>query len=1362
VFGFLQRFFLWGMLACLWALSSGVPSYAVEVRLGTFNVLFGVGTPGSDEYLAVRSILQRTNPDMIAFQELLDSDYENWVTLAADLGYPYFVYGSGSGPLTGSQRLGFFSRFPIRSSAELTEYPGATELTRYPLRMVVDVPGALNPFAVYDVHFKASSGSVNQFRRAIEARRLVSNLVAYIETNPLNTEFAVIGDFNEDVDNSQSASFSSLPTGLPASYALGSDVLFPVAYRLFPTDRFTVANLEPITPVQEDSTIDNTYETGGRLDYFLLSRDIRENPYGTPAGEVYNSMRDDGIGGLPKFGSPLPSTTSATASDHLMVFSDFHLIDALPCVNPVLMISEVCAHPTPGASFIELHNSGRSALAITNYTLVMYVNGAIPRSIPLSGSLPAGGSLVVAANTNAFQMAFGGSADVVSTNLLALDGNDVIALVNPANRITDTYGIIGEPAGSNDFTMIWAYPTSRVARAAGISDPLPDWTASEWLTGPPVSADPGDHIACAIASAYFEQLRTEPAAPLTNNPVVIRVGVVPNQIVSNLAVTAAWSMDGGPVQTVAMTATTNNQWTTPPIAVGARDGSVLSYSVTATFSGPSATPTTSTTNRYTYPQAPFVPSEAQPRLNEVEPDNTSTDNREFIELIAPAGFNLVGYRVAHYNGVATSDGVVWSYTLPSFVVPDDGVLDDRGEALGFCVISTNTGGPVANADLAGLPGALQNGPGDGLILYDPASNIVDAIAWEGAGDLAEDDPGTVVTNGNPEADHFLHVINLIDDNDLTLQAPNDVLGDTGSGWYRATATPGVLNMRQTSGVVRIRAVIAGDSDGDSFPDNIDNCPTNFNPIQTDLDLDGLGDACDPDDDGDLIPDGSDNCPTTANPDQSDLDGDLVGDACDPDRDGDGVENDEDLCPDLANPDQADLDNDGLGDVCDSDADGDGLANGFDNCAMVANPGQENLDGDSLGDACDPDRDGDGIDDLFDNCPVNFNPAQTDANTNGVGDACEQDTDTDGVPDGSDNCPLIPNPDQRDDDGDGVGNPCDPCTGLIMETNLVASGFSSVLPGGWSIITTGRSTVAWRFDDPVFRGNRTGGTGSFAIAESSLSSRNLNMDTQLRTPAFDLSNVTRAEVTFRTFFDYRTTRSNEVADVDISLNGATGPWSNLWRRTQDVSGTVILNLTAYTGVTNAMLRFHYYNAYQEFYWQIDDVVVSCSLCVPPPDRDNDGVGDPGDNCPEAPNPDQSDLDGDGVGDICDDDRDGDGLPDVWELRNFGSPAVADPDADTDGDGFTNFEEYLGGSQPTNQSSYLAVVAERQEPVWKLDVPASATDRVYTVLWKTNLFFGPDWQATDLTQTGNGSAITFVITNDEPLLFFRAGARMTANP
>ncbi len=65
-----------------------------------------------------------------------------------------------------------------------------------------------------------------------------------------------------------------------------------------------------------------------------------------------------------------------------------------------------------------------------------------------------------------------------------------------------------------------------------------------------------------------------------------------------------------------------------------------------------------------------------------------------------------------------------------------------------------------------------------------------------------------------------------------------------------------------------------------------------------------------------------------------------------------------------------------------------------------------------------------------------------------------------------------------------------------------------------------------------------------------------------------------------------------------------------------------------------------------------------------DADGDGIPDSRDNCPDVPNADQADLDGDGLGDACDDDNDGDGVAD--DIDNC--PLVPNPDqTDTDGDG-----------------------------------------------------------------------------------------------
>ena len=77
----------------------------------------------------------------------------------------------------------------------------------------------------------------------------------------------------------------------------------------------------------------------------------------------------------------------------------------------------------------------------------------------------------------------------------------------------------------------------------------------------------------------------------------------------------------------------------------------------------------------------------------------------------------------------------------------------------------------------------------------------------------------------------------------------------------------------------------------------------------------------------------------------------------------------------------------------------------------------------------------------------------------------------------------------------------------------------------------------------------------------------------------------------------------------------------------------------------------------------------AACAPPADSDNDGVVDADDNCPLVPNVGQSNTDGDGFGDACDTDLDGDGIPNDEEILNCGN----DPnpqcgvilDADLDG-------------------------------------------------------------------------------------------------
>jgi len=72
-----------------------------------------------------------------------------------------------------------------------------------------------------------------------------------------------------------------------------------------------------------------------------------------------------------------------------------------------------------------------------------------------------------------------------------------------------------------------------------------------------------------------------------------------------------------------------------------------------------------------------------------------------------------------------------------------------------------------------------------------------------------------------------------------------------------------------------------------------------------------------DTDGDSIPDQKDNCINTANSDQKDENNNGRGDICD-DYDKDGVMNSQDNCPSHPNFNQKDMDKDDIGDVCDGE------------------------------------------------------------------------------------------------------------------------------------------------------------------------------------------------------------------------------------------------------------------------------------------------------------------------------------------------------------------------------------------------------------------------------------------------------------
>lgn len=90
-----------------------------------------------------------------------------------------------------------------------------------------------------------------------------------------------------------------------------------------------------------------------------------------------------------------------------------------------------------------------------------------------------------------------------------------------------------------------------------------------------------------------------------------------------------------------------------------------------------------------------------------------------------------------------------------------------------------------------------------------------------------------------------------------------------------------------------------------------------------------------------------------------------------------------------------------------------------------------------------------------------------------------------------------------------------------------------------------------------------------------------------------------------------------------------------------------------------------------------------------------------------------------------DFDEDGLPDVWENANGTDWLVPDADADPDGDGASNLQEFLAGTDPQSAGSYLKVEASIvTSGTVRLEFRALG-NRSYSVLYKTSLD-SAEWQ------------------------------------
>jgi YD repeat-containing protein len=139
-----------------------------------------------------------------------------------------------------------------------------------------------------------------------------------------------------------------------------------------------------------------------------------------------------------------------------------------------------------------------------------------------------------------------------------------------------------------------------------------------------------------------------------------------------------------------------------------------------------------------------------------------------------------------------------------------------------------------------------------------------------------------------------------------------------------------------------------------------------------------------------------------------------------------------------------------------------------------------------------------------------------------------------------------------------------------------------------------------------------------------------------------------------------------------------------------------------------------------------------------------------------------------------DSDGNGLPDLWEYRYFGTNGVspsADPDQDglpnsielaigsspilknTDGDPASDYEEWVAGTNPADPNSYFKITAPSPEAPMRVSFQSSS-NRLYTLTVSPDLTSG-SWTnvPNQVRVPGTGAPLSLSDTNVTVQRFYR---------
>ena len=216
-------------------------------------------------------------------------------------------------------------------------------------------------------------------------------------------------------------------------------------------------------------------------------------------------------------------------------------------------------HAAPGVpeqnslEWVELFNRGTNAINLNGWHISKGVKFALPNV-----TIPAGGYLVISANTNAFSARYPGVGNVIGNWLGVLSNNgDTLELERPDGTVEDTVSYASEgdwairqrgPFDLGHFGWEWFTEADGLGKSLELRNPdMPNKYGQNWRDSAAAGGTPGaaNSVRTNDIAPLIEEVAHFPAIPKSTNSVLITATVL-DELPSGFTVTLFYRTDANP------------------------------------------------------------------------------------------------------------------------------------------------------------------------------------------------------------------------------------------------------------------------------------------------------------------------------------------------------------------------------------------------------------------------------------------------------------------------------------------------------------------------------------------------------------------------------------------------------------------------------------------------------------------------------------------------------------------------------------------------------------------------------------------------------------------------------------------------